>query len=339
MPEKYLIVSLGSIGRRHLSNLRCLRPDAQIGVLRLHSSVAAGDMPDGADVQFSSIQAAIDFGPQAAIIAGPSSTHLAVASHLAGADVALFIEKPIADKIDGLADLLEQCTRKKLPVMTGYNLRFLPSLMEAKRIVGSGMLGDVLSVRAEVGQYLPDWRPASRYQETVSAQSALGGGVLLELSHEIDYLYWMFGLPDWVTARGGRYSSLDIDVEDVAEICLEYANPKRLVSIHLDFLQRAPMRGCKFIGTRGTLIWNGITDSLDLYRDTEARWEHIDTFAMADRNSMYMDELSHFLDCVATKKHPLIDGYQGRDVLAVAEAAKHSISSSGTVKVKAHAAS
>jgi predicted dehydrogenase len=337
MPEKYLIVSLGSIGRRHLANLRRLRPGAQIAVLRLHST-APGDAPDGADLQFSTMDAALAFDPDAAIIAGPSTTHLEVAQALAQAGAALFIEKPIAHRADGVSALLAECERRKLAVMTGYNLRFLPSLAEARRLIGSGAIGDVLSARAEVGQYLPDWRPARRYQETVSAQSALGGGALLELSHEIDYLYWIFGLPQQVTARGGHYSELEIDVEDTVEICLEYEHPKRLVSIHLDFLQRAPTRSCKFIGTRGTLIWNGITDSIELFRADAPGWECIDTFSLSDRNQMYVDELAHFLDCAATGSAPLIDGRQGLDVLAIVEAARESMDNGKTTGIKRHGA-
>lgn len=323
--EKYLIVSLGSIGRRHLANLRALCPDAQIGVLRLHAADTGAAVPAGADHQFFSLSQALAFAPSAAIVAGPASTHLDVATALASAGTALLVEKPLADTSAGLASLLATCAQADIPLMVGYNLRFLPSLMECKRLLDSGAIGRVRGVRAEVGQYLPDWRPGTRYQENVSARRELGGGALLELSHEIDYLYWMFGMPARVSARGGRYSELEIDVEDMVELCLEYEDPARLVNIHLDFLQRSPSRSCKFIGDQGTLVWNGITDRIDLFSAGEGTWKHIDNQAQSDRNGMYLAELRHFLNCSRRQEPVLCDGVQGYDVLAIVEAARASM--------------
>jgi predicted dehydrogenase len=337
MSEKYLIVSLGSIGRRHLSNLRRLRPDSHIGVLRLNSRPSSEHEPGGADVQFTSIEDAVAFRPLGAVIASPASSHLQIAAPLIEAGIPVLIEKPIADTCTGLRELIDESIKRNAPIMTGYNLRFLPSLREAKRLLDRNVIGPVLGVRAEVGQYLPDWRPASHYQEAVSAKRTLGGGALLELSHEIDYLYWIFGLPDRITARGGRYSNLEIDVEDMATLCLEYDSPSRLVNIHLDFLQRSPTRTCKFIGERGTLVWNGITDRLDLFDAEKGVWEHIETFVQPDRNQMYLDELTHFLDCLSTRQAAMVDGLQGYDVLAIVEAAKASIENNSTVKVKGYA--
>lgn len=335
MPEKYLIVSLGSIGKRHLANLRRLCPDAQIGVLRLHTALS-DSLPEGADLQFSSLPEALAFGPSAAIIAGPASAHLEMANVLAAAGISLLVEKPLADVTLGVPALLKLCKAADVPLLVGYNLRFLPSLLESKRLIDSGVIGRVLGVRAEVGQYLPDWRPTTRYQDSVSAQCSLGGGALLELSHEIDYLYWMFGMPQCVSARGGRYGELEIDVEDMVTICLEYADPDRLIEIHLDFLQRAPARGCKFIGELGTLVWNGMTDGIELFRVGGAGWEKIDGYVQPERNQMYVDELRHFLDCVHKKESAICDGVQGYDVLTIVEAARTSMQTGRSVPVNSH---
>lgn len=337
MREKFLIVSLGSIGRRHLSNLRMLRPNAEIGALRLDSPESAKGMPDDLDVQFYTLDAAISFSPKCAIIAAPASVHVKVAQAFADARIPMLLEKPIATSCVDTRALIDTCMTRNLTIMTGYNLRFLPSLREVKRLLESGCVGQVLGVRAEVGQYLPDWRPASQYQKTVSAQQRLGGGALLELSHEIDYLYWFFGLPRTVTARGGRYSELEIDVEDMVNLCLEYDNPRRLVSVHMDFLQRAPTRNCKFIGEKGTLIWNGITDEIDLFCPDNGDWRKIEGFRQQDRNQMYLDELTHFLECVEQNQNVLIDGVQGYNVLAIVDAAKTSIASDSTVSIEGYA--
>ncbi|TCS35096.1 putative dehydrogenase [Paucimonas lemoignei] len=339
MAEKFLIVSLGSIGRRHLANLRLLRPNAEIAVLRLHSNISSEAVPDGVNIQFASIDEALAFQPNAAVLAGPASTRLPLMRTFAEAGIPMFLEKPISNTLTGLQEVLQYCSLRKLPLMTGYNLRFLPSLKKVKCLLDDGCIGRVLAARAEVGQYLPDWRPTSRYQDTVSARKSLGGGALLELSHEIDYLYWFFGLPAAVSASGGRYSSLDIDVEDLVSLNLEYADEsRRLVSVHLDFLQRAPTRTCKFIGTEGTLVWNGLSDTIDLYSAATRSWSSIGTaVGQSDRNRMYIDELAHFLACLEESDSILIDGAQAYDVLAIIEAAKRSIQEQTRVKVHGYA--
>ena len=338
MAKKFLIVSLGSIGRRHLANLRHLRPNAKIAVLRLHSTISQDSLPDGVDMQFNTLEEALAFNPDAAVLAGPASTRLPLMRAFADAGIPMFLEKPIADELTGLCEVLQDCAARGLTVMAGYNLRFLPSLKETRRRLNDGCIGQVLAARAEVGQYLPDWRPASRYQDSVSARKALGGGALLELSHEIDYLYWLFGLPATILASGGRYSALEIDVEDLVSLNLEYEEPRRLVSIHLDFLQRAPTRTCKFIGTEGTLVWNGITDAIDIYSAATNSWTHIDaTKGQPERNRMYVDELAHFLACLDGTEKVLIDGAQAYDVLAIVAAAKTSIHNKIKVKVDGYA--
>lgn len=332
---RFLVVSLGSIGRRHLKNLRGLRPSAQIGVLRL-SGASGGEPPPEATQLFHSLADALSFRPAAVIICSPATLHVEVASVFVRAGVPVFIEKPIADTSAGLRSLIDTAEKSRVPMMTGYNMRFLPSLQEAHRIIKSGAIGDVVGARAEVGQYLPDWRPERRYQDSVSARRATGGGALLELSHEIDYVYWMFGLPSRVTAVGGRFSALEIDVEDLVNLCLEYDDPRRLIEIHLDFLQRVPARTCKFIGTNGTLVWDGINGTLDLYLANKGEWIQVDTPAISDRNSMYVEELSHFLDCAESGKTPAISGRHGLDVLAIVEAAKESIERRIAIEVGAH---
>lgn len=329
--KKYLIVSLGSIGRRHLRNLRTLRPEAQIGVLRLTSSGAGEGLQAGVDIQFDSINEAVAFGPDAAIIASPASTHLSVAMPLVQAGIPLLIEKPLATNCAGLGELLTAAAG--IPLMTAYNLRFLPSLVETRHLVQSGTIGQVLGVRAEVGQYLPDWRPAARYQESVSARQELGGGALLELSHEIDYVCWILGAPARVSACGGRFGALEIDVEDMVSLSLEYDQPRMLANIHLDFLQRAASRTCKFIGSEGTLVWDGIAETIVMYRADTRQWSRTELPAVPDKNTMYLEELAHFLDAVERRAPVDIDGEQGLQVLHIVEAAKRSIATRTAVEL------
>lgn len=335
--NRYLVVSLGSIGRRHIRNIRFLCPEAQIGVLRTHTLMGAQTeaLPEGVDVQFFELADALAFAPDAVVVASPASTHVHYAMTFIASGVPVLIEKPLADTTIGLRELVAKSTAHQVRTAVAYNLRYKPSLQYVKQQVSSGGIGEVLSVRAEVGQYLPDWRPGTRYQDNVSAQAALGGGALLELSHELDYLYWMFGLPYSVTARGGQLSALELDVEDLVELLLEYEHPTRLVSVHLDFIQRVPHRSCRLIGAQGTMIWDAIKDVVEIYRAETGQWERTE-FQTLDPNQVYLEEIRDFLFSANNTTGKLPDLSAAYDLVAIVEAAKNSIASGKTIRIQGY---
>lgn len=330
--HKFLIVSLGSIGKRHLTNLKAISPNFSVAIWHL----TAHTKPETCiDIEhLHTIEDVIRFKPDAAIIASPSSSHLIVAKNLVRLGIPIFIEKPMSISTDGINSLIKEADEKKIPLMIGYNLRFMPSLIETKRLINDGIIGKVIAARAEVGQYLPDWRPTNDYRTSVTAQSALGGGALLELSHELDYLYWFFGLPRSIFCHGGRFSQLEIDVEDSVDILMTFENPSIQVSSHMDLLQRSPVRTCKFIGSEGTLIWNGIDDCIDLYTTDTSQWHRHSHFKKNDRNMMYIEELCHFIEAINQKKTPRIDGVQGYEVMAIIDAARTSMKTGCSVEVR-----
>ena len=321
--DRYLIVGLGSIGQRHLANLRALRPDCQIAVLR--RAPASGDAP-GTDTSIITSMAEVEaFAPHAAIIAGPASTHLDAATELIRLRIPTLIEKPLSNSIDGVAEFQRAADDAGVAVMIGYNLRFQPSLIAARDALLSGAIGHVRWARAEVGQYLPDWRPDSDYREGVSAKKALGGGALLELSHEIDFIYWMFGIPDRVIACGDRLSDLAIDVEDCVDLILDYRSRRMMASIHLDFLQRSASRTAKFVGSEGAIIWDGIGQTVTMVGSDGVHRSVYAPDARDDRNTTYLRELRSFVEAVEGRGDVPIGLDQGRDIMAIIDAAQRSL--------------
>ena len=266
--ERLLIVGLGSIGTRHARLIRQLIPEIQIGVFR-HQSLQP--LPDiEVDHCFTNIDEVREFRPQAAVISNPASHHLDIALTLARQGVHLLVEKPISMQASHrVLELINTCKDKGLILMTGYNLRFLPSLNAYRDLLLQGKVGKTFSIRAEVGQYLPDWRPGSDYRQTVSALKELGGGALLELSHEIDYLQWLFGRVDWVKAHIACHSDLEIDVEDTAYLLLGFESDEygqqRVASLNMDFIRHDTTRQCEVIGDKGTLRWNGVEGRVEFF--------------------------------------------------------------------------
>jgi predicted dehydrogenase len=334
MITRLLVVGYGSIGQRHLRIARALLPETDIRVLR-HQPCES--IPEYADGCMSGLSDAIAFAPQAAVICNPSTFHVQTAQPLADAGVHLLVEKPIAATLHGVKNLLTTCAQRKLILMTAYNLRFLPSLQEYRRLIQSGLIGRVISVRCEIGQHLPSWRPGSDYRQGVSASFALGGGALLELSHEIDYLRWIFGEVAWVKASLSRQSELELDVEDTAHLILGFDQDKDgrklIANLSMDFVRHDTTRQCIAIGEQGSLRWNGLTGAIELFPAGGVVWTP--TFCrLPQRDESYTLEWEHFLACIREGRAPLISGQDGLAVLTLIEAARRSAAGNDIVPLK-----
>lgn len=334
MIERLLIVGLGSIGTRHARVAREVVPGLEIIAWRRPSS---GPGPAGIDRCVTNLEAALECRPQAAVVASPASRHLAAALPLAEAGVHLLVEKPIANSSEGVTELIEACERRGLTLMTGYNLRFLPSLERFRSLLGEGRVGRALSVRAEIGQFLPSWRPGADYRDTVSATADLGGGVLLELSHEIDYLNWLFGNVEWVSAITGRQSDLEIDVEDTAHLTLGFApsagDRPVVAALSMDFVRHDTTRTCTVIGEQGTLRWDALAGTVKAFAPGAADWETLFSHP-ASRDESYLAEWRHFLSCIETGQRPLVSGADGLEAIRVVDAARESASAGKVVTLE-----
>lgn len=335
MVDRILVVGLGSIGKRHARVIKQLRPDCEIIALR-RSGYPETNEPD-IDHCVTSLDDALRLKPRLAVITNPASHHIAAALPLAEAGVHLLVEKPIAHMADGVPELIATCRRNGVTLMTAYNLRFLPSLQRFRQLIHERRVGHVLSVRAEVGQFLPSWRPGSDYRSNVSAQAALGGGALLELSHEIDFLRWVFGEIDWVNAALLRQSALEIDVEDTVHLILGFhglTNREPLVaSLDIDFVRHDTVRNCVAIGEEGSLRWNGLEGKVELYEPGSKAWQVLEE-CPTQRDDSYLAEWRHFLECVESGVSPLVSGEDGLAVLRVIEAARVSSASRTLIKVQ-----
>ena len=327
--QRVLIVGYGSIGQRHLRIVRENLPDATIMVFRHQPTT---HIPEMANSVTSSMDDVLSFAPEVAIIANPAPFHLEIAKALVEMSCHLLIEKPISDKSDDVEDLLETVRAKGVICQVAYNLRYLPSLSRFRDLINEGLIGRPLSVRCEVGQYLPSWRPNNDYRTGVSAKSDLGGGVLLELSHEIDYLRWIFGEVEWVRSWVGNVGDLDIDVEDTAHLILSFkskANNKPVIAnLNIDFVRHDATRICTVIGAGGSLRWNGVTGMIDIYKSGGVGWEEY-VVMPHQRDDSYQSQWELFLNAIAESTTPLVSCKAGLAVLKIIEAAKASSNNNG----------
>lgn len=329
MIERVLIVGLGSIGRRHLALTRHLLPSADIRVLRRETGA---ESPPEANGVLTSLSEAVAFTPQFSIVANPAPFHLPVALALAEAGSHLLVEKPVSHSSTGVADLMALMASRKLRLQVAYNLRFLTSLQWFKQFLLDRRIGDVHSIRCEVGQYLPDWRPGQDYRGTVSAQRALGGGVLLELSHEIDYLRWIFGDIAWVQATLLQQGALGIDVEDSAHMLMGFVGQagKRppVANVTLDFIRRDTTRYCLAVGSEGSVRWDGVAGKVQHFSTETGAWSEVFSH-IPGRNDTYRMQIESMLAGIATGEPPLVGGADGLAVMNVIDAIRLSSTDDG----------
>jgi predicted dehydrogenase len=338
MARRFLFVGLGGVGQRHLRNLRTLLGDeAEFLAYRQRRSSPVltneMDVESGSDLEskyrlriFADLNEALAERPEAVIISNPTSLHLAVARAAAEASCHLFIEKPLAHEMKGVADLLDLIERKKLVTLVGYQWRFHPCLIALHDVLQSNTIGRVIAVRARFGEYLPNWHPYEDYRQSYAARRELGGGVLLTQIHDFDYLGWLFGWPRRLFCVGGKLSNLEIDVEDTASTLMECEVAGRTVPIHLhqDYLTNPGERSCDVVGESGKISANLAGGILQVWTG-DGKLASQERFDMIDRNQIFLEELKHFLACLEGTETSRVTAREGARSLQVALAARESM--------------
>jgi predicted dehydrogenase len=320
--DSILIAGLGSIGRRHLANLQTL------GWRRIHLyRTGRSTLPDAELAAFPvdyDLAAALERRPVAVIVSNPSALHIPLALEAARAGSHVLIEKPLSHDLDGVSDLECVVASRGLTALVGFHFRFNPGLRQIKNWIASGALGAIVSAQVHWGEYLPDMHPWEDYRSGYAAQLALGGGVLLTLSHPFDYLRWLLGEIDHVSAIESRQDSLGLCIDTCVDATLRFAHGAS-AHVHLDFVQRPPEHRVVIIGTEGSATWSHADHAARRYCAISKQWETVPPPDGFEQNRMFLDEMRHFLACLRDEEQPLCTLRNGRAALEVALAAKRAI--------------
>jgi len=329
---KILIAGLGSIGRRHFRNLVALG-ETDIVLLRTRKSTLPDDELAGYPVETDLAEALKRHQPEAVVVANPTSMHLEVAIPAAEAGCHILLEKPVSHSLEGL-DLLQQAAAKSgSRILVGFQFRYHPTLNKARELIQAGTIGRVLTVHAHWGEYLPNWHPWEDYRQSYAARAELGGGVIVTLTHPLDYLRYLLGDVSMLWSFNGRISPLEVDVEDAAEIGLRFANGA-VGGVHVNYFQRPPIHKLEVVGTQGTLRWDNADGVLHLLRmpaefgtwDANPPAAVVEQFPLPegfDRNHLFVAQTKHFLDVVRGAQ-PICDLNDGIQALKLALGAKES---------------
>ena len=330
---KFLIAGLGSIGRRHFRNL-ILLGEQDIVLLRTRKSTLPDDELAGFPVETNIQEALRKHKPDAVIVANPTSMHLDIAIPAAEGGCHILLEKPVSNSLERL-DILQQAAEKSgSKILVGFQFRYHPTLNKARELIQENALGQILTVHAHWGEYLPQWHPWEDYRQSYAARADLGGGVIVTLTHPLDYLRFIIGEIEALWSFNRHISPLDVNVEDVAEIGLKFKNGA-IGGLHLNYVQRPPVHKLEIVGTNGTLRWDNADGLLHFHRMSEPFGSYAEVAPAAviesftppeafDRNQLFVAQTRHFMDIVQGTKKPLCSLADGIMALRLALAAKES---------------
>jgi predicted dehydrogenase len=321
------VLGFGSIGRRHAGILTQLGCRVR-GYDPVADPASTPNVEPAADVEEALA------GADAAVIASPTSVHLEQAALALERGCHVLVEKPLATSADGVAALVERAEQQGRLLAVAMNLRFHPGPRGVKRVVEEGAIGRPLFAHFTFGSYLPDWRPGHDYRDGYSARRELGGGVLLDVIHEIDYGVWLLGGVHAVSASVGHVSDLEIDVEDFALLQLAFESGAH-ASMDLDYVDRSYRRGCRIVGSEGSVAWSWHEQHIVVYAP---RGEEDVRRTPSDITSSYVEQMESFVGAVrdgatSTDGLPLVSGAEALEVLAVVDAARESAASGRRVEL------
>jgi predicted dehydrogenase len=327
----FLIVGAGSVGKRHLRNF------AKLGCSVSAFDPRADRIEEAANetalqnryTRFDDALAATDLF-DGVVICSPPSFHVAQSIVFLSCGVPVLLEKPVSPDVHSAQKLAAAVAKSTTPLLLGYTYRWWPALAHFKNRLLAGEIGAVKYVDCTMSAHLADWHPWERYQDFFMASRELGGGALLDESHFVDLILWIFGRPEEVFARVEKISDLEISTDDHVEAQLEYESGLR-VAIHLDLYGRPHEKYIRATGLKGTLHWSFDPNRIRFSNKMGQEWQ--DQTFTEERNDMFLNVAKEFIDVVAHRRADLsCTAQDGLDVLSLVEAMRQSSSEKRMLK-------
>lgn len=343
---KVLIVGLGSVGQRHLRNLKEIYKDElEVYAIRKRKLQFTLDnklnIREGINLDeeyniknINSLDEAIKENIKTIFITNPNHMHIEILLEAIENNLNVFVEKPLSHNLEQIEELQEKLKSSTSVVFVGFQNRYHPCIKKAKELLEKKSLGRIFSATITIGESIAKWHPYEDYRTTYAANSKTGGGVVLCQTHELDYLYSFLGLPSRVYAVGGKLSDLEVDAEDVSSALLSYEIDGFTipVNVYQDYVQYPPVRTCKIIGTKGLLEFDILNSTFKQY-DFDGN-EIINTTYEFERNDMFIEELQDFIDATNKVKKSAITVDDGVESLRLAIAIKQSIQTGQIIDMK-----
>lgn len=300
-----LIIGLGSIAKKHISAIR--KRNIKVDLYAFRSLNTADTYQDIINVyDLNELDIKFDF----VIISNPTNMHEETILKVLHLNCPLFIEKPVLSNLTNANSIIEKIKKKQIITYVACNMRFHPALIFIKNYLYN-LKTQINEVNIYSGSYLPDWRPGINFRESYSTDNKNGGGVNLDLIHELDYCTWLFGNPIKISSLKRSESSLSIKSFDCAYYNLIYS--KFITNISLNYFRRDAKREIEILTIEDTIIIDLLENKI--FKKVSGEILYQEKFTMADT---YYEQLNYFIDHIQNNKYPMNDITEGIEVLKLA---------------------
>lgn len=288
-----LICGVGSIGARHIRNLREIGFDDIILYRRDGSKIIEEfkTLPS-----FTNIESALQTNPSIAFICNPTALHLETAIACAKSGCHLFIEKPLGSSLEGVPQLQEVLRQTGKKCYVGYMMKFHPCVKKIEEWMQEGVVGELIHGTFHWGEYLPNWHPYEDYRFSYAGLKGMGGGPVLTLSHDIDLAMHLFGSVEHFLCMGNNNSDLEVDTEHLVTVLMRFEGGAT-ASLNLNYLENPPRRIINILGNKCKIDFDYYRSKVTLYNQRDANiLDQLDIGNVFDRNQLFVDQLNFFMN-------------------------------------------
>lgn len=325
-----LVIGCGSIGERHIRNIKNNFDNISISAFDINKNrLKYVNEHYGLEI-YNDLDKALTNDINAALICSPPHKHVEQALKCVDNDINIFIEKPISNNLKDVKKLIKKVSLKNLVGSVGYNFRFHEGLILIREMLKEQELTEIISMRCFFGDYLPQWRLKQDYHENYIIKNETGGGIILDGSHELDYLRWILGEPVKLSCFDGKLSKLDMETEDIAEIIMLFKDGV-IGEVHLDCIRPKYLRECELFTENQIVSWNYEKKCVNIQSRNKKPTKTIQT--NPDNNHMYVNEIKNFVETIKGNEKIKIPLIEGQKTLELALIAKRSASLSEVIKL------
>ena len=306
MLNSILVVGVGSIGKRHISNFNKYFKKIDIADTRSDRLKDVSKLYKIRNSYKSYIDALKNHNDYSAvIICTPPHLHLDIAKEAVKKNINLFIEKPLSINSKGWKELNSKIINKKLINYVAFCHRHIKYTQKLKSLLDKKIIGKIININLRWGSYLPDWHPYEDYRSFYMAKKNHGGGALLDESHGIDLVRYLFGEVDSVFAKVGNFSDLEISSDDNAYLTLIFKE-KIIGHLNFDLVARHPRIYLEINGSEGIIIWDRVEHTIKIFEIKKNKWKTLN-FSKEEFMEMYPRQAKHFINCLKGKEKEKID--------------------------------
>jgi predicted dehydrogenase len=332
---RFLVVGLGSMGKRRIRNLQYLKAGETIGFDIREDRRKETEKKYNIKT-YNSFETAMRKRPDALIISTPPDLHMKYAMEAAKNNKHFFMEASVVDW--GMNELIEECKKRDIVAAPSCTMRFSPLIQKMKEHVDAGVIGKPLAFTYHSGQYLPDWHPWEDYRKFYVAKKETGAAREI-VAFELVWLTWVFGSVDVISCFKGKMSKLDVDIDDFYQMIMKFKSGV-YGNMQIDVISRVPDRCCKIFGEEGVIFWNW-GEGLKVYSAKNRRWNDypeksgttIEGYSEKIKEEPYIEEMNSFIRAIRKEATYPYTLEEDKSILKLLYAAEKSSSDKIHIKI------